>query len=130
MRPAREGYLCPAPNPNHRKSKSFKCGCPVEPQNDDTTSNIYVDGGTYSVIQALETVTSGRAIMHLLLQNLTIGTLNYGGAHWKMSNCTIADVIDVGYGETRFFGELDFELWKIMHSKHITHHLEQFGIGV
>src|SRR5690606_5675666 len=28
MRPAREGYLCPAPNPNHRKSKSFKCGCP------------------------------------------------------------------------------------------------------
>lgn len=29
-----------------------------------------------------------------------------------------------------YFGELDFELWKIMHSKHITHHLEQFGIGV
>src|SRR5690606_14635991 len=31
MRPAREGYLCPAPNPNHRKSKSFKCGCPEFP---------------------------------------------------------------------------------------------------
>ena len=26
------------------------------------------------------------------------------------------------------FGILDFELWKRMHSKHITHHLQQFGI--
>lgn len=25
------------------------------------------------------------------------------------------------------FGTLDFDLWKRMHSKHITHHLEQFG---
>ncbi|MEJ6615513.1 MAG: hypothetical protein QNL61_01235 [Crocinitomicaceae bacterium] len=29
-----------------------------------------------------------------------------------------------------YFGELDFELWKTMHSKHITHHLEQFGVVV
>ena len=29
-----------------------------------------------------------------------------------------------------YFGELDFELWKTMQSKHITHHLEQFGIHV
>lgn len=29
-----------------------------------------------------------------------------------------------------YFGNLDFELWRKMHSKHITHHLEQFGIGV
>lgn len=26
------------------------------------------------------------------------------------------------------FGKLDFDLWKRMHSKHITHHLEQFGV--
>lgn len=26
------------------------------------------------------------------------------------------------------FGKLDFDLWKRMHSKHITHHLEQFGL--
>ena len=26
------------------------------------------------------------------------------------------------------FGTLDFDLWKRMHSKHITHHLEQFGL--
>lgn len=29
-----------------------------------------------------------------------------------------------------YFGELDFELWKRMHSKHITHHLEQFSISI
>ena len=29
-----------------------------------------------------------------------------------------------------YFGELDFELWKLMQAKHITHHLEQFGIVV
>lgn len=29
-----------------------------------------------------------------------------------------------------YFGELDIELWKTTHSKHITHHLEQFGIGI
>jgi len=29
-----------------------------------------------------------------------------------------------------YFGELDIELWNLLHSKHITHHLEQFGIGV
>lgn len=27
-----------------------------------------------------------------------------------------------------YFGELDHALWLRMHSKHITHHLEQFGI--
>ena len=26
------------------------------------------------------------------------------------------------------FGALDFELWKRLHSKHVTHHLAQFGI--
>jgi len=29
-----------------------------------------------------------------------------------------------------YFGELDFELWKLMQAKHITHHLEQFRIGI
>lgn len=27
-----------------------------------------------------------------------------------------------------YFGELNFELWKLMQAKHITHHLAQFGI--
>lgn len=37
-----------------------------------------------------------------------------------------------GSGKTLhpYFGELNFELWKRMHSKHITHHLSQFGIGI
>lgn len=27
-----------------------------------------------------------------------------------------------------FYGELNFEQWKLLHSKHFTHHFEQFGI--
>ena len=27
-----------------------------------------------------------------------------------------------------YFGDLDFELWKLMQAKHITHHLAQFNI--
>lgn len=29
-----------------------------------------------------------------------------------------------------YFGELDIELWLMLHSKHISHHLEQFGVEV
>ncbi len=29
-----------------------------------------------------------------------------------------------------YFGNLNYELWLRMHSKHITHHLAQFGINV
>ena len=29
-----------------------------------------------------------------------------------------------------YFGDLDFELWKLMQAKHITHRLAQFGIEV
>lgn len=28
------------------------------------------------------------------------------------------------------FGKLNYELWKRLHSKHVTHHLEQFGINL
>lgn len=29
-----------------------------------------------------------------------------------------------------YFGQLDYKKWLIMHAKHITHHLTQFGIAI